>query len=185
MQPDDPRLAHEAEEDGLGDAGLPLAPDDAAWTRLKRTLKNLSLPPQEGSASPAKVTGRKFVFPANDRKLESVTLDSDANNSDVTLLAQLDGVERRIVCGRGTWQKGQIAWGLDRLVPGAVIAEQPVAASGAWTANDIFTAKLCFYETPYIVTIRLKFSDQELQYDCETNVGFGPTKEPQLVGKVE
>jgi len=60
-----------------------------------------------------------------------------------------------------------------------------VAASGAWTANDTFTAMLCFYETPYIVTIRLKFSGQELQCDSEANVGFGPTKEPQLVGKAE
>jgi len=60
-----------------------------------------------------------------------------------------------------------------------------VAASGAWTTNDTFTAKLCFYETPFIVTIRLKFSDRELQCNSEANVGFGPTKEPQLTGKTE
>ena len=76
-------------------------------------------------------------------------------------------------------------WSLDRLLSGGIVTERPVAVSGAWTANDTFTARLCFYETPFISTIRLKFSDQELQYDAETNVGFGPTREPQLIGKAE
>ena len=88
-----------------------------------------------------------------------------------------DGVEQRIVCGRGTWRKGQAAWGS--------LPVQPAAASGAWTADGTFTAKLCFYETPFTVTVSLKFSGKELQYSSESNVGFGPTKEPQLVGKAE
>ena len=93
----------------------------------------------------------------------------------MTLAARFDGVERRIACGRGTWQKGRLAW--------APAPEQPVAAGGAWTADDTFTAKLCFYETPYIVTIRLKFSGSRWSTTAESNVGFGPTKEPQLTGR--
>jgi CubicO group peptidase (beta-lactamase class C family) len=155
----------------------PLPPDDAARKKLEQTLKGLSLPPQEGAGSPAKVSGRKYVFAPNERKLESLTLESDGKDAAVTLIARFDGVERRIACGRGAWQKGRVAW--------AQLPEQPVAASGAWTANDTFTAKLCFYETPFIITIRLKFSDQELQCDSESNVAFGPTKEPQLIGKIE
>jgi len=162
----------------------PLPPNDAARTKLEHTLKNLSLSPQEGSAPPAKVSGKKYVFPANERKFESLTLDGGGDNGAVTLLARFDGVDRHITCGHGSWKKGRIAWGLDKLLSG-IVTEQPMAASGAWTANDTFTAKLCFYETPYIVTIRLKFSGQELQCDSEANVGFGPTKEPQLVGKAE
>jgi hypothetical protein len=129
------------------------------------------------NAPPAQVLGKKYVFAANERKLEAITLESNGNDGAVTLVARFDGVERRIACGRGTWQKGRVAWGL--------LPEQPVAASGAWTANDTFTARLCFYETPYLFTIRLKFSNQELQCDGEANVSFGPTKEPQLVGRVE
>ncbi len=60
-----------------------------------------------------------------------------------------------------------------------------MAASGAWTGDDTFTARLCFYETPFILTIRLKFSGRELQCNAEANVGFGPTKEPQLTGRLE
>jgi hypothetical protein len=47
------------------------------------------------------------------------------------------------------------------------------------------TIKLCFYETPFTITVRLKFSGKELQYHSESNVGFGSTKEPQLVGKAK
>ncbi len=163
----------------------PLPPDDAARQRLEHTLKYLSLPTPEGATSPVKVSGKKYVFSANDRKLEAITLESGGKGDAVTLVARFNGAERRIVCGCGTWQKERIAWSLDTVLSGDIITEQPVAASGAWTANDTFTAKLCFYETPYITTIRLGFSDQELQCNVETNVGFGPTKEPQLTGRAD
>jgi hypothetical protein len=63
------------------------------------------------------------------------------------------------------------------------LATQPVAASGAWTADDTFTAQLCFYETPVILTVRLQFSGGEVRCAVESNVGFGPTRRAPLVGK--
>ncbi len=184
---------------GLKSAALPA--DDAAREKLERTLKGLSLAAPKGSGSPPKVSGKKYVFAANKRKLEALTLESDDKDGAVTLVARVDGVEQvdagggvghglrvtlvarvdgveqRIACGRGTWQKGRIAWG--------TLAEQPAAASGAWTEDDTFTAKLCFYETPFTITVTLKFSGEELRISSESNVGFGATKEPALVGKAE
>jgi hypothetical protein len=61
--------------------------------------------------------------------------------------------------------------------------EQPAAASGAWTAADTFTAKICFYETPFIITLTMKFDGDRLLLDSRSNVGFGATKMPQLAGK--
>ena len=90
---------------------------------------------------------------------------------------RLNGIEERIACGRGAWRKGRAAWG--------EFPSQPIAASGGWTADGTFTAKLCFYETPFIVALRLKFAGKELQYSSELNVSFGPTKESQLTGKTE
>ena len=49
--------------------------------------------------------------------------------------------------------------------------------------DGTYTAQLSFYETPFLLTFNLKFSDDQLLYDCEYNVNFGPTKQPQLVGK--
>ena len=128
--------------------------------------KGLSLRPQEGSGSPAKVSGKKYVFPANDRKLEAITLESDGKDGAVTLVTRCDGVEQRIACGRGAWQKGRVAWG--------PLPQQPAAASGAWTADGTFTAKLCFYETPFIVTVSLKFSGKELQLQFRGERRFRP-----------
>src|SRR5262245_45849132 len=155
----------------------PLAPDDEARTKLERTLKGLSLRPPDGAGAPPKVAGKKYVFPANDRKLESITLEGGGKDGPVTLVARVGGAERRIACGRGAWQKGRAAWGR--------LADQPAAASGAWTADDTFTARVCFYETPFVVTIRLKFSGEEVRCESEANVGFGATKEAPLVGKAE
>ena len=154
-----------------------LAPDDAAAGKLRLALRGLSLRPAEGAGTPARGLGKRYVFPANEQKLEAITLESDGKKGLVTLVARIAGSEKRIVCGRGAWQKGRFAW--------AKLSEQPVAASGAWTGDDTFTAKLCFYETPYTVTVTLKVSGDELNCSAESNVGFGSTKESQLTGKAE
>jgi CubicO group peptidase (beta-lactamase class C family) len=153
----------------------PLATDDEARTKLEATLKGLTLRPQEGSASPAKASNRRYVFPENGRKIEAVTLES--GEKDDTLVLRVNGVDRRVSCGRGEWERGRAAF--------ASLAEQPVAASGAWTGDDTYTAKFCFYETPFILTLRLKFSDDEVKLNAETNVGFGATKQPELIGKAD
>jgi CubicO group peptidase (beta-lactamase class C family) len=157
----------------------PLAADEGAREKLRQRLKGLTLRPQDGSADAGraapKVSGKKYEFPANDRKLESVALEG--GEGGVTLVARFDGAEQRIVCGRGAWRKGRAAWGR--------LPAQPVAASGAWTADDTFTARFCFYETPFIFTARLKFSGEEVRCDVESNVGFGPVKQAPLVGKAK
>jgi CubicO group peptidase (beta-lactamase class C family) len=158
----------------------PQAVDDDARKKLERKLAGLALPTPKGSDSTgasARVSGKKYVFPSNELKLEAGTLEDNGKGDEVTLVARFDGAERRISCGRGTWRKGRSAFG--------AFSEQPVAASGAWTGDDTFTVKLCFYESPFIVTLRLKFSGEELFLDSESNVAFGPTKQPQLVGHVE
>jgi CubicO group peptidase (beta-lactamase class C family) len=153
----------------------PLATDDESRKKLEVTLSGLTLRPQEGSASPAKSANKTYTFPANDRKLEAITLQSDDKGDAVTLLARFGGVEQKIECGRGAWKKGQVAYG--------PLSEQPAAVSGAWPADDIFKAKICFYETPFIVTLSLKFAGDELLFDSQSNVGFGATRQRQLVGK--
>jgi CubicO group peptidase (beta-lactamase class C family) len=155
----------------------PLAANEAARQKLQRTLKGLTLRAQDGEGIPMKVAGKKYVFPTNDRKLESITLESGGKDGAVTLVTRTDGIERRIVCNRGAWQKGRAAWGR--------LAEQPAAASGAWGGDDTFTAKICFYETPFTVTVRLRFTGEEMRCESEANVGFGPTRDAPLVGKAK
>ncbi|HNY78972.1 MAG: serine hydrolase [Sedimentisphaerales bacterium] len=159
----------------MKDTALPA--DDASARKLAQRLKSLALRTPEGNGRAASVSGRKYVFAANDQKVEAITLEGDGSNGDVTVTIRVDGADRRIVCGRKEWREGRIAW--------SQFPAQPIAAAGAWTENDIFNAKVCLYETPYIYTIRLKFAGQQLQYDCEANVSFGRTKEPQLIGRAQ
>jgi CubicO group peptidase (beta-lactamase class C family)/dienelactone hydrolase len=157
-----------------------LAADSSAQERLRRRLEGLTLRPQEGSASApsaARVSGRKYEFPANGQKLEVLTLEEGGQDGAVTLVVRSNGTEQRIACGRGAWRKGRGALGQ--------LPTQPVAASGAWTGDDTFAAKLCFYETPFIFTARLTFSGDEVRCAVESNVGFGRVKQEPLVGKAK
>jgi hypothetical protein len=161
---------------GLGTVALP--PDKAAQEKLGRTLKNLTLRPPQASAAPSQMSGQvlgtRYLFPANVRGLESITLESKQPDA-TTIIARFNGVETRLECGHNRWKKGAAAWGNQQ--------RQPVAASGAWTAGDTFTAQLALYETPFVYTISLKFAGDELRYRNEANVGFGAAREPELVGK--
>lgn len=154
----------------------PLPSDESAHKKLQSAVANLSLRQPESIGIATSFFGKKYVFSTNDWKLESFSLEGSADGP-TTLVTRLDGNEQRIVCPRGSWSKGNVAWGGWQ--------ERPAAACGAWTANDTFTAKVCFYETPFVSTIRLKFTGDELRVTSEANVGFGSTRESELVGKRE
>jgi CubicO group peptidase (beta-lactamase class C family) len=154
----------------------PLPPDAVAGPALKSKLASLSLRPQAGTPSArvaSGVSGKTYLFPANDDKVEAVAAEFGAEGA--VLVIRKGGQESRIPCGRGEWRKGS----------SFVVNEesQKVAASGAWTADDIFTAKLAAYETPFIATLALQFKGDELLLNSDTNVGFGQTKRPELVGR--
>ena len=59
---------------------------------------------------------------------------------------------------------------------------QPVGACGAWTAENTFTASICFVETPFIATVRLTFTGGEVRCETAWNLSFGAKKEQTLVG---
>jgi len=59
-----------------------------------------------------------------------------------------------------------------------------VAASGAWTDDETFTVKLCYYETPFIQTMTWKFAGDQVTVSRKVNVGFGPTERATLTGRL-
>ena len=155
----------------------PLAADPDAAGQLQQTLEGLVLHTPEESAAPAQLPVKRYSFPENERKLEAIALASGEKRDETILLVRAAGVEQRIACGRGGWLKGRLAWN--------ALSEQPAAASGAWTADNTYTAKLCFYETPFVVTLRLQFNGDEVRLESQSNVGFGPQKPVELTGKAE
>jgi hypothetical protein len=160
-------------------------PEDAtAWRLLEAKLANLTvrLPSRQPTASlAAKVSGRRYEFPENDRGIRAVTLDF--NSGSPTLVVRMAGGETRTPIGIGNWAKSQggFANGLDRFL--SVPMNPLIAASGAWTADNVFTVKLALYETPFYTTLTLRFDGDRLLLDAEHNVAFGSTKLPQVVGQ--
>ena len=159
---------------GIKESALPA--DGGTVGKLQQKLKELTLKTPENVSENTAVLGKKFVFPANELKLESIGLERGGADGQTVLVARIDGAEQRLVCGKGKWQPGQAAWG--------ALQMQPVAAACGWS-NDAFTAKLCFYETPFTVTVRLKFAGDEVTADSEANVGFFRTKYSDMVGKAQ
>ncbi|HEY3343148.1 MAG TPA: serine hydrolase [Anaerolineae bacterium] len=138
-------------------------------------LKSLALQTAQGQAvSPlaAGISGKTFMLAPNDLKVQTVAITFGATGS--TLVTHDELGEHRVSAGYGNWQKGQT----DLLGRGV----QPVVASGAWTSEDVYELRQCFYESEYCPTFTFHFAKDELQLKVEGNVSFGPTSFPVLTG---
>jgi CubicO group peptidase (beta-lactamase class C family) len=157
----------------------PLPADEEGDKKLQAKLAGLTIATPRGAeaAHVAKdAAGATFTFPANDQKVEMLGLEFGAAGDGVTLVGRSNGGdEQRIACGNGEWKKGKFGFG--RTAP------QPAAASGAWTADDTYTAKICFNETPYIVTLKMDFSGGKLRLEPTWNVSFGGGRSTPLTGE--
>jgi CubicO group peptidase (beta-lactamase class C family) len=156
-------------------AAASLPADTPAQDRLSNKLGSLSLPPQPGRPTAPvarQVSGQLYELPKNDDGFEAVGLET---GKETTLVVRSGGRDRRVPVGQGEWRRGGAVAGSG--------VDQPVAATGAWTSDDTYTLRACLYETPFCRTMSLWFSGRALVLDQEMNVGFGPTKRPQLVGR--
>jgi hypothetical protein len=157
----------------------PLAPDAAADAALKKRLAALSLHPVTGKAQPgAGVTlGRRFYFPENEERIESVGLERGADGTPI-LVTRVAGVEQTVAAPFGRWATSALS------APAGTLGQR-VAASGAWTGDDTFAATVAYYETPFKMNVRLSFGGNLVVYEREMHVAFGDTKRPMLVGRAK
>ncbi len=161
-----------------------LPEDNAARRGLEEKLKGLTVKYRTGRATStpaAKVSGRWYEFPENERGIKSLSFDFRGDTP--ALLVRTAAGETRTPVGFQSWKqsRGGFANGLEKALG---LPAQPLsAASGAWTGEDTYTLKLLLYETPYSSTLNFKFEGDRLTFDSEHNVWFGPTKQPQLVGR--
>lgn len=155
-------------------------PEDAEGNRkLQDRLRSLTLPTVKGptTAKLSQVTTNKlYHFSTNDQKLEALGLELGEGPGPMTLVCKFsDGAEQRLVCGNGEWKKGRLKMGTQ--------PEQPVAVCGAWTDENVYTAKVCLRETPFVLTLRLHYEDKELRLEWSRNLGFGPNRKIELIGR--
>lgn len=136
----------------------PLAEDSAAASTLRARLAALAQPLVKGAAhSPlaAEVTGRRYLISPADNPvgLESFSLISPGGGKfEINL--RIRGQDITLPIGHGGWLKTTAPWG-------PTGSPQPVATSGAWTADDTFTFNAYYYRTPNIEGLLLKFAGTE------------------------
>jgi CubicO group peptidase (beta-lactamase class C family) len=148
--------------------------NESSVMKLRQKLQDLKIAVPENSGTSAAVD-KEFTFPENTRKLTSLRFGRDASGREVLTMA-FDGVEQRILCGNGEWLRGETAWG--------GLPPAPTAIAGGWK-DKTFTMKICFYEKPFIVTNHFTLDGDSVTLTSESNVAFGPTKQPDLLGTAE
>lgn len=156
-------------------------PDDATTQdRLAKKLSGLSMPTVQGDAVSSivqQVSGRTYLVDDNELKLEAITLDF--TNSGCEVHIKTAAGEETIPCGYDSWQRGQTT-----LFNQALLFEHtPVAASGAWTAEDTFTLIFRLYETPFFHTVVCHFAADELMIEVQINVSLESTKPHLLMAR--
>jgi hypothetical protein len=156
--------------------------NSAAHDALQRKLASLSLPIQPGANSSVQSTAlskQTYSFPPNEQEITRVEIDFSAEHP-VIVFTDADGTHS-IPCGVGQWSRSSTTF-RKRISSLFDVPHQSIAASGAWTDEFTFTAKLCFTETPYTITATFCFEGDNLLLDMEHNLRWGETKRPRLIG---
>jgi CubicO group peptidase (beta-lactamase class C family) len=152
-----------------------LPADPQAYSALSDKLATLSLPLAEGQpSSPAarQWSGKIFQMDPNELKLEGIGIEFGKDCS--TLIVRNASGEYPIQVGYNTWLKGTTdirGHGLEG-----------VASCGAWTADDTYEVRICYYEGEFCPVFRLHYSSGELQLEVEPNVGWGPATVTTITG---
>ena len=158
-----------------------LPPDAAAGRKLTDKLAVLKLKAPSGTATTAAARtshGKRFVFDSNKLGLESLTVQSTNAGGDAVLALRLAGADQKLAAGYQRWAKGAL-----QLT--AAGAPEPVAASGAWTADDTYTMTVARYRTPFTTLYQLRFAGDQLFLKIEQNVGAAETRVTELTGQIQ
>jgi CubicO group peptidase (beta-lactamase class C family) len=162
---------------------LPENVDAHRTLQAKLATLTVQLPPGRSTSPRASRVSRKwYELRENDRGIRAIALDFTSPSQAV--LVRTTAGEIRTPLGIGSWVSSRKGFtnGIERLL--SVPADPDVAASGAWSADSVFTLKLVAPQTPYYSTLTFRFDGDRLLLDSGYNVSFGPTKLEQLEGKV-
>jgi hypothetical protein len=154
---------------------LPAAPQ--AYGELREKLARLSLPVPEGqrSSPTAEQWSKKTVrLESNELGIERVAIAFGDERS--TLIVRDEQGEHAMPVGYATWLKGTT-----NVHEGA---DEPVAACGAWTAEDTYEVRICYSERVFCPVFRFHYPGDELQLDVEPNASWGPATVRTIAGRV-
>ena len=139
-----------------------LPANSQAYNELRDKLAILSLPlPNGGASSPSaeQWSGKTYKLESNHLKFESAAIQF-GDRSNILILCDERG-EHLIQISTSTWLKGITG------VRGR--GDEPIAACGAWTAEDTYEVRVCCYKDAYCPIFRFHYTSGELQLEVEPN----------------
>lgn len=158
----------------------PLPADAAAHAALSQALGRLELGhPSGSSTSPtsADISGTRFDVGGSssrdDADITAVSLDADDGHTVLTIWTSTG--HHRITCGYGEWIRGDAPFPDGRVLP--------VAASAAWSDENTWSARLQFFETPFVLALTLRFDGDGVAVEIVQNVSLVPIEPVKLVGR--
>jgi hypothetical protein len=154
-----------------------LPQDRAGEKALRERLAGLGLAPAPGdwtNATARQIDGKIFTLAAPDGKTAEMSLQFGTENA--TLVFKSERGAHRLECGYGCWCRGRTTLRGPQ--------EEAVASSGAWMDDQTWVAKLCFYQTPYMVTVTCRFEGREVSVEGRQNVSFGPAEVLSFTGRM-
>ncbi len=161
-------------------APIPESADD--HEKLRTSLASLEVNTIEGKSRSdlaTKVNGKVFSLDSNDLGIESLSFDFADDSSRLTM--QLPEGESAIEIGSSEWKRSQTTFTNDnrRL---SYLAEHAIAASGAWTADDVYSIKLVYFETPFYTTMNFQFDGEKVFLAIHGHLTGRPN--PRIEGRV-
>jgi hypothetical protein len=146
-----------------------------AYDELSAKLRRLSLQLPKGQPSSPRAeqwSEKTYKLETNDLKFESVAIKFGTGCGTVTVR---DGRgEHSMRIGRGTWLKGT--------TDARGYAEEPVAAGGAWTTENTYEVRVCYYEAEFCPLFRFHYTSTELHLEVEPNVSWSSTAPMTITG---
>jgi CubicO group peptidase (beta-lactamase class C family) len=143
---------------------------------LESKLATLSVGTVQGKESgphAADVSGKNYIMEPNEMAISWVRLDLEDSVAHGILMTP-DG-EKRFDAGFGEWVEGRLKappWESDKMW-----------ASGAWTADNTYSARLVYTETPYKIDFTFRFEGDQVFLDTRVNVSLTPGGFPTLTGR--
>jgi CubicO group peptidase (beta-lactamase class C family) len=171
--------------------GDPQPENPTALAALRERLAGLALSTPAGAPSSARsadVSGQRYTTAQNSLGITGFTLDFAGQNPRL-VIEDGDGAHSINMGLGGSWVRQRTGYRkhINELFD---TPEQGLAATGAWSADDTFVARLTFAETPYTMTMTFRFTGdpgggsfgEQVRVNTAYNVRWGTPSEPEIVG---
>ena len=157
----------------MGKNALP--PDDEGLKLLNDKLQGLAISTvagEENSPNASNISGKTYFMEPNGLAIKSITFNFDTSPHVITINSE--ETEQSFSVGYEAMEFGSMI--------SSHLVSREIAVSGAWESPDKYHVKIIYFETPHAIEYTFQFKEDNLIWDTDLNVSFGPTEMEQLKG---